>query len=139
MAGIAVASYLDIVTMFETEKKLRLQLFTSGVKRFERKLFELLLDNVRQCKFCKTTCFLSALACDCSDGDIVCLFHFNELCKCTPSKKKLLYRYNMDELFLIVAKLKKKADIYENWLVEVRKVLHCEALEKEKSKVDFKY
>ena len=39
-----------------------------GTTEAERAAFELLPDDERQCDVCKTTCFLSAVTCDCSDG-----------------------------------------------------------------------
>ena len=41
---------------------------TQGITQAERAAFELLPDDERQCDVCKTTCFLSAVTCDCSDG-----------------------------------------------------------------------
>ena len=35
----------------------------------EREAFELLPDDERQCEFCQTTCFLSALTCPCSPSE----------------------------------------------------------------------
>lgn len=60
-----------------------------GITEAEREAFELLPDDERQCIKCKTTCFLSALACyDCPDG-LVCLSHINDLCKCSSSRQYL--------------------------------------------------
>jgi len=39
-----------------------------GITQAERAAFELLPDDERQCDVCKTTCFLSAVTCDCSEG-----------------------------------------------------------------------
>jgi len=46
-----------------------------GTTEAERAAFELLPDDERQCDVCKTTCFLSAVTCDCSDG------RFSKFCK----------------------------------------------------------
>lgn len=60
-----------------------------GITEAEREAFELLPDDERQCDKCKTTCFLSALACyDCPDC-LVCLYHINDLCKCPSSRQYL--------------------------------------------------
>ena len=42
-----------------------------GVCEAEREAFELLPDDERQCDYCKTTCFLSAITCSCATGKIV--------------------------------------------------------------------
>lgn len=122
--------------MFETEKKLRIDLLLSGVNKFERSLFEILSDDVRQCKFCKTTCFLSAVICKCSKN-IVCLRHKEHLCKCSPSSKTLQFRYTIDEILLILKELNSKVALYEIWLKKVRIVLNANALtnKEEKDKV----
>lgn len=63
--------------------------YPQGITEAEREAFELLPDDERQCIKCKTTCFLSALACyDCPDG-LVCLSHINDLCKCSSSRQYL--------------------------------------------------
>ena len=41
-----------------------------GVCEAEREAFELLPDDERQCDHCKTTCFLSAITCPCSPGEL---------------------------------------------------------------------
>ena len=62
---IAAATYSDMLRMVENEKSARLALLEWGVTQAEREAFELLPDDERQCDFCKTTCFLSAITCSC--------------------------------------------------------------------------
>lgn len=120
--GIATACYLDMAEMVDTEKKLRKCLLEWGVTRAEREAFELIPDDERQCEVCKTTCFLSAVTCTCIKS-IVCLRHYSELCKCAPDKHTLKYRYTLDELPLMLKKLKVKAESFETWISKVRDVL----------------
>lgn len=93
-----------------------------GVTKAEREAFELLPDDERQCEICKTTCFLSAVTCNCPSG-LACLRHYKEICKCPPEKHVLKYRYTLDELPLMLRKLKVKAESFELWLTKVRNVL----------------
>ncbi|CRK97404.1 CLUMA_CG010794, isoform A [Clunio marinus] len=120
--GIATACYLDMVEMIDTEKKLRKTLLEWGVTKAQREAFELLQDDERQCECCKTTCFLSAVSCSCTSA-FVCLRHYNELCKCPPEQHTLKYRYTLDELPLMLKKLKIKAESFETWLTKVRNIL----------------
>lgn len=120
--GIATACYLDMAEMVDTEKKLRKCLLEWGVTKAEREAFELIPDDERQCDVCKTTCFLSAVTCTCIKS-LVCLRHYSELCKCTPEKHTLKYRYTLDELPLMLRKLKVKAESFETWITKVRDVL----------------
>lgn len=120
--GIATACYLDMAEMVDTEKKLRKCLLEWGVTKAEREAFELIPDDERQCDVCKTTCFLSAVTCTCVKS-LVCLRHYSELCKCAPEKHTLKYRYTLDELPLMLRKLKVKAESFETWITKVRDVL----------------
>lgn len=97
-------------------------LYQQGVTKAERDSFELTADDLRQCEVCKTTCFLSAVTCSCQKS-LVCLRHYSELCKCAPEKHTLKYRYTLDELPLMLRKLKVKAESFENWLSKVRDVI----------------
>lgn len=108
--------------MVDTEKKLRKCLLEWGVTKAEREAFELIPDDERQCDVCKTTCFLSAVTCTCVKS-LVCLRHYSELCKCAPEKHTLKYRYTLDELPLMLRKLKVKAESFETWITKVRDVL----------------
>lgn len=120
--GIATACYLDMAEMVDTEKKLRKCLLEWGVTKAEREAFELIPDDERQCDVCKTTCFLSAVTCGCIKS-LVCLRHYSELCKCPPERHTLKYRYTLDELPLMLRKLKVKAESFETWITKVRDVL----------------
>jgi [histone H3]-trimethyl-L-lysine4 demethylase len=143
-SGIATACYLDMAEMVDCEKKLRksllewvniiiyflsqmkntlkLSYYKQGVTKADREAFELLPDDERQCEVCKTTCFLSAVTCTCSSV-LTCLRHYTALCQCSPEKHTLKYRYTLDELPLMLRKLKVKAESFENWLTRVRNVL----------------
>lgn len=120
--GIATACYLDMVEMIDIEKRLRKSLLDWGVTQAVRESFELLVDDERQCEYCKTTCFLSAVSCECTK-QLVCLRHYAELCDCAPVHHTLKYRYTLDELPLMLKKLKQKAESFEKWLKRVHRVL----------------
>lgn len=103
---IAKNTYYDMLNMFATEKILRSHALDWGVTQSMRHKFELYPDDERQCSYCKTTCFLSALTCKCT-GQLVCLTHKHKLChKCQPSEHILLYRYTLDELPMLKRRLR---------------------------------
>ncbi|XP_055921971.1 lysine-specific demethylase 5-like [Eupeodes corollae] len=120
--AIATACYIDMVKMVDSEKKLRKSLLEWGVTKAEREAFELIPDDERQCEVCKTTCFLSAVACKCTK-QIVCLRHYTELCDCKPENHSLQYRYTLDEMPLMLKKLQVKAHSFEVWLTKCRDVI----------------
>ncbi|XP_055857756.1 lysine-specific demethylase lid-like [Episyrphus balteatus] len=120
--AIATACYIDMVKMVDSEKKLRKSLLEWGVTKAEREAFELIPDDERQCEVCKTTCFLSAVACQCTK-QIVCLRHYSELCECKPESHLLQYRYTLDEMPLMLKKLQAKAHSFELWLTKCRDVI----------------
>ena len=57
--GVLAATYKDMMKMVEIEKTRRKSLLDWGVTEAKREAFELLLEDGRQCEYCKTTCFLS--------------------------------------------------------------------------------
>ena len=65
---IAAATFDDMLCMVEQEKKLRLELLQWGVTKKEKINFELLPDDERQCEYCKATCYLSSVSCECQLG-----------------------------------------------------------------------
>ncbi|XP_052780089.1 lysine-specific demethylase 5A-like isoform X2 [Mya arenaria] len=112
---IAAMTHQDLLDIADNEKKMRKKLLSLGVTEAEREAFELLPDDERQCSFCKTTCFLSAITCPCSPDRLVCLIHYNQLCSCPPSQYCLRYRYTLDELPSMLGRLKERAECYEKW------------------------
>jgi len=120
---------------------------SQGVSNTEREAFELVPDDERQCCYCLTTCFLSAVTCPCSPDKLACLHHVDKLCdKCQPSQFVLRfgeflcllvamdalcdcvtwlcrYRYSLDELPPILHKLKQRAEAFDNWSDKVREAL----------------
>lgn len=120
---VAAATYQDMLLMVDNEKKMRKSLLEWGVTEAEREAFELLPDDERQCEVCKTTCFLSGMTCSCSADTLVCLRHYTSLCSCPPDKHTLRYRYTLDELPLMLQKLKRKAESFDNWVNKVREAL----------------
>ena len=119
--SIAAASFHDMIVMLESEKEMRRQAFDWGITTADRTHFELLPDDERQCLVCKTTCFLSAVTCSChannidSDNEkenrIVCLHHKEQVCsgKCLPEDHVLRYRYTLDELPILLHRLRERA------------------------------
>ncbi|XP_074134077.1 lysine-specific demethylase 5C isoform X2 [Sminthopsis crassicaudata] len=124
--NLAAAVHKEMFIMVQEERRLRKALLEKGITEAEREAFELLPDDERQCIKCKTTCFLSALACyDCPDG-LVCLSHIDDLCKCPTSKQYLRYRYTLDELPAMLHKLKVRAESFDTWASHVRTALEVE-------------
>lgn len=120
---IAATTYQDLLCIAEKEKALRKRLLDRGTTEAEREAFELLPDDERQCDFCKTTCFLSAVTCSCSPNKLVCIHHAENLCQCSPSNHVLRYRYTLDELPNMLHKLKMRAESFDNWTNKVREAM----------------
>lgn len=84
--------HLDLILSTEQRKAV----FEWGVKESEYMEFEHYADDGRQCNLCKTTLFLSAIACIHSKGSttkdpkLVCLKHYDQYgckeCKKDPEK-----------------------------------------------------
>ncbi|PNF26510.1 Lysine-specific demethylase 5A [Cryptotermes secundus] len=127
---VAAATYQDMLQMVDSEKKMRKSLLEWGVTEAEREAFELLPDDERQCEVCKTTCFLSAVTCSCNAEHLVCLRHYSSLCSCPPDKHTLRYRYTLDELPVMLHKLKLRAESFDNWVSTVKNALDLNASKK---------
>lgn len=128
--GVAAAAYKDMHVMVECEKKLRKSLLEWGVRTAERKKFEDMPDDERQCEVCKTTCYLSAVTCDCPVANpsgqqrlLACLRHYSELCPCDSAKHTLWYRHTLDELPLMLRDIKLRAESFDNWVSAVKDAL----------------
>ncbi|XKL68471.1 hypothetical protein PGB90_003962 [Kerria lacca] len=120
---LASATHQDMLKMLDIENKQRKALLEWGVVNAEREAFELLADDERKCAECNTTCFLSAVTCICSPKKVTCLRHFKEHCSCPPIEHTLRYRYTLDELPVMLEKLKEKADSVASWAAKVHDAL----------------
>ena len=110
---IAAASFHDMISMLESEKEQRMSAFNWGVTLAERSHFELLPDDERQCDLCKTSLFLSGLVCSCQSKRLVCLNHKEYACPeslCSSEKHVLKYRYTLDELPILLNRLRMRAN-----------------------------
>ncbi|KAI1891193.1 hypothetical protein AGOR_G00162430 [Albula goreensis] len=128
--NLAAATHREMFSIVQEERKLRKSLLERGITEAEREAFELLPDDERQCDKCKTTCFLSALACTSCPERLVCLHHTQDLCSCPTEKHYLRYRYTLDELLAMLHRLKVRAESFDSWANRVK-----EALEQEGSKI----
>ncbi|KAK3610530.1 hypothetical protein CHS0354_008964 [Potamilus streckersoni] len=124
--NIAATTHEDLLAIVEEERIRRKQLFEMGCTQAEREAFELLPDDERQCDYCKTTCFLSAVTCPCSPNKLVCVCHVRQLCSCDPHTMCLRYRYTLDELPFMLHRLKVRAESYTNWTKAVEAALEAE-------------
>ncbi|KAH7937618.1 hypothetical protein HPB49_013660 [Dermacentor silvarum] len=123
--SLAASTYQDMLKMVETEREQRRCLLEWGITDAEREAFELLPDDERQCDYCKTTCFLSAVTCSCNGSKLVCIPHRDHLCDCPPSNHCLRYRYTLDELPVMLHRLKVRAESFDNWAIKVKAALEA--------------
>uniref|UniRef100_A0A3B3S562 [histone H3]-trimethyl-L-lysine(4) demethylase n=1 Tax=Paramormyrops kingsleyae TaxID=1676925 RepID=A0A3B3S562_9TELE len=124
--NLAAATHREMLSIVQEERKLRKDLLERGIVEAEREAFELLPDDERQCDKCKTTCFLSALACSGCPEHLVCLHHTQDLCSCPVEKQYLRYRYTLDELLAMLHRLKVRAESFDSWASRVKEALEQE-------------
>ncbi|KAM6928895.1 lysine-specific demethylase 5C isoform 1-T1 [Lycodopsis pacificus] len=124
--NLAAATHREMFIIVQEERKLRKGLMERGITEAEREAFELLPDDERQCDNCKTTCFLSALACSNCPERLVCLYHTQDLCNCPTEKLYLRYRYTLDELLAMLHRLKVRSESFDSWANRVKETLEQE-------------
>ncbi|CAJ1084670.1 lysine-specific demethylase 5C isoform X3 [Xyrichtys novacula] len=124
--NLAAATHREMFIIVQEERKLRKSLMERGITEAEREAFELLPDDERQCDKCKTTCFLSALACTNCPERLVCLYHTQDLCNCPTDKLYLRYRYTLDELLAMLHRLKVRSESFDSWANRVKEALEQE-------------
>ncbi|XP_028266177.1 lysine-specific demethylase 5C isoform X2 [Parambassis ranga] len=124
--NLAAATHREMFIIVQEERKLRKALMERGITEAEREAFELLPDDERQCDKCKTTCFLSALACSNCPEHLVCLYHTQDLCNCPTEKLYLRYRYTLDELLAMLHRLKVRSESFDSWANRVKEALEQE-------------
>ncbi|KAJ1450474.1 JmjC domain, hydroxylase-domain-containing protein [Pelagophyceae sp. CCMP2097] len=65
-------------------------------------------DDKRVCTICRHTCFLSAVACNCSQQAVVCLRHVKYLCQCPPTNKYLIEWESKQHLETVLAHVEQR-------------------------------
>ena len=73
------------------------------------------MTDERECDLCKYDLHLSAIGCQCCPEKFACLLHGHLLCLCPWSKKTLFYRYNLDELGLLLAAVEGRPGAVADW------------------------
>ncbi|KAL3650155.1 hypothetical protein CASFOL_006558 [Castilleja foliolosa] len=73
-------------------------------------------NNERECCVCLFDLHLSAAGCHhCSPSKYACLNHVKQLCSCSGSAKFFLFRYEIDELKILVEALEGKLSAVYRW------------------------
>jgi histone demethylase JARID1 len=62
-------------------------------------------DEKRVCLSCKHVCFLSAVACECSESKVVCLREVPLLCKCRMDQRYLMAWHSISDLWDMVRRV----------------------------------
>lgn len=65
-----------------------------------------------QCAICKHACYVSAVWCACQAHKIACLRHAALLCNCPIKQRVLLFRYDMDQLYQYVDRIKQRVSAH---------------------------
>ncbi|XP_022928863.1 lysine-specific demethylase 5A isoform X1 [Cucurbita moschata] len=105
-----VSPYLkkELLRIYSKEKSWREQLWKNGVIRSSplppRKCPEYIsTEEDPTCVICKKYLYLSAIGCHCRRSAFVCLEHWQHLCECKYSRRRLRYRYTLAELYDLIA------------------------------------
>ncbi|CAG9578724.1 unnamed protein product [Danaus chrysippus] len=120
----ALETQKELVHATEEEGRLRALLLKNGLKNVRRTAFELLGDDERLCEVCKTTCFLSSVYCsECKH--MSCLQHAtgDSFCPCSLEKQTLFYRYDMDELHIMLQTIDFRVNSFDKWMTETKNIL----------------
>lgn len=118
----ALETQKELVRATGDEGSLRARISKQGLKSARRTAFELMGDDERLCEVCKTTCFLSSVSCS-ACKQMACLQHSNDLCLCPLSEKTLFYRYDMDELHIMLQTIDFRVNSFDKWMTETKSVL----------------
>lgn len=77
---LSMATFEDITKMIDAEKELRKNAILMGITKTDRLDFEKYEDDERQCLYCNTTCFLSAVVCNCANSKRIFTFFYISIC-----------------------------------------------------------
>eukprot|EP00629_Pelagomonadales_sp_RCC1024_P003224 CAMPEP_0119266428 /NCGR_PEP_ID=MMETSP1329-20130426/4916_1 /TAXON_ID=114041 /ORGANISM="Genus nov. species nov., Strain RCC1024" /LENGTH=507 /DNA_ID=CAMNT_0007266307 /DNA_START=264 /DNA_END=1787 /DNA_ORIENTATION=+ len=111
----------ELKRIMREELVLRPQLYAEGVRRHSTRMrpsredytevidavaFE--EDDTRICAVCKHTCFLSAVACNCSQTQVCCLRHISYNCECPSTNKFFIDSYDFDQFDAAIVEVEKR-------------------------------
>lgn len=118
----ALETQMELARATDEESALRQKIWLKGLVTKKRTAFELLGDDERLCEVCKTTCFLSSVSCpDCKH--MSCLQHAEDFCQCPMQKKVLNYRYDMEELFIMLQTIDFRVNSFHKWMADAKNIL----------------
>lgn len=100
----------------KTEDNKRKYLCISGNSRRMDKNFD--TTTKRECCICFYDLHLSAVGCPCSSNVYACLNHAKQLCCCPWSSKFFLFRYEINELNVLIEALEGKLSAVYKWVKE---------------------
>lgn len=126
--SMTLATHDELKRVIEKQKMLRETLHRIGVsnRQMEQVTFEKIPDEMRSCRFCKTTLFMCALICT-KHKRMTCVEHRDHLCKsCTPKEYKYQYRFEIDTLKQLSNELGKRTVNYTGWKEESDEMLEEE-------------
>lgn len=69
----------------------------------------------RECNICRYDLHLSAAGCSCSPDIYSCLNHAKQLCSCAWTEKIFLFRYEINELNVLLEALEGKLSAVYRW------------------------
>lgn len=72
-------------------------------------------DSERECSICHYDLHLSAVGCSCSSERFACLEHGKELCTCTWNMRIFLFRYEINELNVLLDAVSGKLSAVHKW------------------------
>lgn len=123
--SMSLATHEEVLLLTEKQKRQRELIAQLGVKHTEQVFFEKIPDELRSCRFCKTTLFMSAMTC--KHKRTTCVEHCDRLCKtCTSKDYKFQYRFELAQLKHICDELDKRTVDYSGWKEESEEMLDTE-------------
>ncbi|CAF0929992.1 unnamed protein product, partial [Didymodactylos carnosus] len=121
--AIGDATKFELESIVKHEKNGRKSAHDQGAANGDRVCFELMPDDERQCDYCKTTCFLSAVSCSCKPNVLVCVNHVDQLCTCSPPSYCLWFRYTCEEMSDMLQALSERLDLCQKWKLLVNRLI----------------
>jgi C5HC2 zinc finger len=69
----------------------------------------------RECFSCFYDLYFSSIRCQCNPSRFACLHHAELLCSCEPSKRVAYFRYDMEELTILLSALEGDLSAVKKW------------------------